>query len=98
MSSTSTQSLAERQLPASRWRLKVIAEADPGAIARILQPFQSLNIVPFSVRVDRVGNAYLEVGVEITAGDLLSDVFQSIVAKLGQVPSVVAAVRCDNHR
>lgn len=95
MSSTSTQSLAAQQLPASRWRLKVIADADPGAIARILQPFHSLNIVPFSVRVDRVGNAYLEVGVEITAADLLPEAFQAIVAKLGQLPNVMAAVRCD---
>ncbi len=95
MSSTSTQALAAQQLPASRWRLKVIAEADPGAIARILQPFHSLNVIPFSVRVDRIGDAFIEVAVEITAADLLSEAFQLIVAKLGQLPTVVAAVRCD---
>lgn len=30
----------------SRCRLQVVADADPGAIARVVEHFQNLNIIP----------------------------------------------------
>lgn len=95
MSSTHTQAAPAQQERAARRFLKVIAEADPGVLARIVQPFQSLNIVPVSVRCGRIGGSYLEVSVEIAAADLSADVFDMIAAKLDQVPTVMAAVTSD---
>ncbi len=76
-------------------RLKVIAEADPGALARILQPFQILNIVPLRFEAARIGEAYLEVCVDVHADELAAESFAQINAKLGQLPIVLTAVTCD---
>lgn len=77
--------------------LRVIAEADPGAIARVLQPLQSLNIVPERLRVDRIGDAYLEIAVTLAANDLSLDAASQITAKLSQIASVMVAVACDAY-
>ena len=76
-------------------RLKVIAEADPGALARILQPFQTLNIVPLRFEAARLGAGYLEVCVDVDATELAAEAFALVGAKLDQVPLVLTAVICD---
>ena len=91
MSSTS----AQRALQPAHHRLKVLAEADPGAIARVLQPFQSRNIVPHRVRIDRIGEDYLEIAVDVATADIQPDALQRIAAQLGQLPDVMVAITCD---
>jgi len=46
-------------------RLKVVADADPGAIARVLERFQNLNVVPRRVVAEfGIGDVvYIEVDV-----------------------------------
>lgn len=80
--------------PAAR-RVKILAEADPGALARILQPFQILNVVPISFHAQRVGATYLEVTLELAPNEVPSETARLVVAKLAQLPAVMAAVSCD---
>src|ERR1043166_9701607 len=44
--------------------LKALIEADPGALIRLLQLFQTRNIVPRSVRARRLGLEYIEAEIE----------------------------------
>lgn len=70
-------------------RLRIVAEADPGALARVLERFQNLNVVPRKVVAESgIGGAlYIEVDV---AG--LSEAAVSLIAaKLGQVPCIFNA-------
>ena len=76
-------------------RLKVIAEADPGALARILQPFQTLNVVPLRFEAVRLGAGYLQVCVDVVATELGAEAFALVGAKLDQIPLVLTAVICD---
>lgn len=95
MSSTNAHVHTGRQAQAARWRIRVIAESDPGALARILQPFQSLNVVPCSLRADRLGDAWLEIAVEIVVAELSPEACRLVTAKLAQLPLVMTAVLCD---
>lgn len=66
--------------------LRVSAEADPGALARVLSCFQTLNIVPRRVvsELGTTGTLYIRVDVTgLTEGHL-----SLIAAKVGQVPCV----------
>jgi hypothetical protein len=66
--------------------LRVCAEADPGALARVLNCFQSLNIVPRRVIAEHgtAGTLYIRIDVTgLTEGHL-----SLIAAKIGQVPCV----------
>ena len=73
----------------SLFRLQIAAEADPGALARVLERFQNLNVVPRRVvaESDIAGTVHIEVDV---AG-LPEAMVTLIVAKLGQVPSILNA-------
>ncbi|HKT73868.1 MAG TPA: hypothetical protein VJQ47_13335 [Steroidobacteraceae bacterium] len=77
------------QQPSGLWRLLVTAEADPGAIARVLERFQNLNVLPRRVMAECgvTGVLYIQVDVAGVAVDCLS----LIAAKLGQCPSILAA-------
>ena len=92
---SATQAGLHQEVRARTRRLKVIAEADPGALARILQPFQILNVVPLRFESARIGADWLEVSVDVDAGEIAVDSFALIVAKLGQLPIVLTAVSCD---
>lgn len=90
--------LDHRQRP-DTWRLRVIAEAEPSALSRVLQPFQNLNLVPLRIHADRIGSDYLEISIDIAAADSAPpDLARLIAAKLRQLPIVIVAVACDSPR
>lgn len=73
----------------SLFRLRVLADADPGAVARVLGRFQDLNILPRRVIAefgidDRI---YIEVDV----CGLVEEEIRVIAAKIGSAISVVNA-------
>lgn len=68
-------------------RLKVQTEADPGALARVLERFQNLNIVPRRVMAHLTPTGTLRVRVDIAS--VGEEVVGLIAAKLSQVPCVL---------
>jgi hypothetical protein len=52
----------------SRRRLQVTADADPGAIARVIERFQKLNIVPRRLIAEFSSNDLLHIAVDVLAG------------------------------
>jgi len=66
--------------------LRVAAEADPGALARVLEPFQNLNVTPRRVVAEWGINDILHVQVDIAG--LSEERIGLIAAKLSQVPSI----------
>jgi hypothetical protein len=46
-------------------RLRVLAEPDPGAIARVLERFQNLNVVPRRVMAEFATNEKLHMEVDV---------------------------------
>ena len=75
--------------PYSRRRLQVVADADPGAIARVIERFQNLNIVPRRVTAELSSNDILHIEVDVCG---LSDEQLALIAgKIRQVPCVVNA-------
>lgn len=69
--------------------LRVAAEADPGALARVLERFQNLNVIPRRVIAEWGINDLLHIKVEIA--DLNEERLTLIAAKIGQVPSILNA-------
>jgi hypothetical protein len=49
----------------SRRRLQVSADADPGAIARVVERFQNLNIVPRRITAEFSSNHMLHIEVDV---------------------------------
>jgi prephenate dehydratase len=76
-------------------RLKAIVESDPGALVRVLQLFQTRNLVPRHVSARRLGAQFLETEIEIDATELESAAFRMIAAKIAELPVVLAVVACD---
>jgi hypothetical protein len=70
-------------------RLRVAAEADPGALPRLLASFQNLNVIPRRV-VAEFGTAEV-LHVQIDLFGLPTGRLDAITAKLGQIPSVLNA-------
>ena len=66
--------------------LRVCAEADPGALARVLNCFQSLNVVPRRVIAEHGTGGALYIRIDVTG--LTEGHLSLIAAKIGQVPSV----------
>jgi hypothetical protein len=52
-------------LPYLRLRLQVVADADPGAIARVIERFQNLNIVPRRICAEFSSNDLLHIEVDV---------------------------------
>lgn len=69
--------------------LRVAAEADPGAISRVLERFTNLNVVPRRVLAEWATTGTLHVQVEV--GGVSEDMFSLITGKIAQVPSVLHA-------
>jgi hypothetical protein len=67
-------------------RLRVVADADPGALARVLERFQNLNVLPRSVTAEfcTAGAFHVQVDVAGVAESMLT----SIAAKLGEIPCI----------
>jgi hypothetical protein len=70
-------------------RLCVLAQADPGALARVLERFQVLNEIPRRVVAECRSNGLMEIVVD-TFG-LAAPRLTLIAAKLAQVPCVLSA-------
>jgi hypothetical protein len=70
-------------------RLRVVADADPAALTRILGSFQNLNVIPRRVSAECGMNDLLHIQVDVfgmSAGQLAL-----IAAKVRQAPCVVQA-------
>jgi hypothetical protein len=68
-------------------RLRVTADADSGAIARVLERFQNLNVVPRRVIGEFGTDDLLHIQVDIFG--LSEERLTLIAAKIGQVPSIL---------
>src|ERR1700689_817452 len=69
--------------------LRVVSEADPGALFRVLERFQGLNITPRRVIAEFAAPGTLFVQVELT--QLSEHRLGLITAKIRQVPCVLNA-------
>ena len=69
--------------------LRVVADSDPGVIARVLERFQNLNVVPRRVIAESGVNGAFHIRVDIFG--VPEPTLTLIAAKLGQVPSIVSA-------
>ena len=66
--------------------LRVNADADPGALARVLTSFQTLNVVPRRVVAELGTTGTLYIRIDVTG--LTERHLSLIAAKIGQVPCV----------
>jgi hypothetical protein len=71
------------------FHLRVAAEPDSGALARVLERFQNLNIIPRRVAADWGTAGALQ--IEVEASGVTEETMRLIAAKLGQVPSILNA-------
>jgi hypothetical protein len=70
-------------------RLRVVADADPGALARVLERFQNLNCLPRRVSAEFGTDDLLHVEVDIVG--LSAEQLSLITEKVGQATCVVNA-------
>jgi len=70
-------------------RLKVVAEADSGALLRVLERFQNLGVLPRRVVAEFGSADYLNIQVDVAGLD--ESRLTLIAAKLGQMPCVERA-------
>jgi hypothetical protein len=75
--------------PYSRRRLQVVADADPGAIARVVERFQNLNIIPRRVSAEFASNNILHIEVDVCG--LPDEQLAMIASKIRQAPFIVNA-------
>ena len=73
----------------SRRRLHVVADPDPTAIARVLERFQNLNIVPRRLVAEFSSNDILH--IEVDVGGVPDEQLRLIVGKIRQAPCIVNA-------
>ena len=73
----------------SRRRLQVVADADPGAIARVVERFQHLNIVPRRMTAEFASNDLLHIAVDVCG--VPEEQLKLIAGKIRQAPCVVNA-------
>lgn len=66
--------------------LRVRAEADPGALARVVGFFQGLNVIPRRVLAEFGIDATLHIRVDVAG--LAENRLSVITAKIGQIPSI----------
>jgi hypothetical protein len=73
----------------SRRRLQVVADADPGAIARVIERFQNLNIIPRRVSAEFSSNDLLHIEVDLCG--IPDEQLMLIASKIRQASSIVNA-------
>ena len=73
----------------SLFRLRVLADADPGAIARVLERFQNLNVLPRRVVAEFDIDDRLHIEVDVCG--LLEEQIKVIAAKIGSGNSIINA-------
>ena len=74
----------------SRRRLQVIADADPGAIARVVERFQNLNIVPRRITAEFSSNHMLHIEVDVCG--IPDEQLTLIAGKIRQASCIVTQV------
>jgi hypothetical protein len=73
----------------SLWRLRVVADADPSALARVIERFQNLNVLPRRVLAEFGTNETLHIQVDVAG---LSDEHLTLIAaKIAQATSICNA-------
>ena len=82
----------DSSLTVSRRRLQVVADADPGAIARVVERFQNLNIIPRRVSAEFSSNYLLHIEVDVCG--VLDEQLTLIAGKIRQATSIVNAYWC----
>jgi hypothetical protein len=70
----------------SLYRLKVVAEADAGALMRVLERFHNMGVLPRRVIAEFTSAEFLSIQVDIAGVE--EDRMSLIAAKLGQIPCV----------
>jgi hypothetical protein len=70
----------------SLWRLRVVADADPGALARVVERFQNLNVLPRRVVAEFGTNETLHIQVDVFG--LSEQQLTLIAAKIAQATSI----------
>jgi hypothetical protein len=73
----------------SRRRLQVLADADPGAIARVVERFQNLNIIPRRVTAEFSSNDLLHIEVDVCG--VPDEQLMLVAGKVRQATSIVNA-------
>jgi hypothetical protein len=71
----------------SRRRLQVVADADPGAIARVVERFQNLNVIPRRLTAEFSSNDLLHIEVDVCG--IPDEQLMLIAGKIRQAPSIV---------
>ncbi|MGB6352986.1 MAG: hypothetical protein WBF21_03290 [Steroidobacteraceae bacterium] len=75
--------------PYSSRRLQVTADADPGAIARVVERLQNLNIVPRRLTAEFSSNDLLHIAVDVCG--ISDEQLALITGKIRQAPCIVNA-------
>lgn len=70
----------------SLWRLRVVADADPSALARVVERFQNLNVLPRRVVAEFGTNETLHIQVDVFG--LSEQQLRLIAAKIAQATSI----------
>jgi hypothetical protein len=70
-------------------RLCIVAEADPSALARVIERFHNFNVVPRRVIAEFGTNDTLHIQVDVFG--LPVEQLTLIAAEIGQVPCIVSA-------
>ncbi len=70
-------------------RLRVLAEPDPGALARVIERFQNLNVLPRRIVAEFGSTGAFHIQVDVLG--VSEQTLTLIAAKIGQVPSVLSA-------
>jgi hypothetical protein len=70
-------------------RLRVVADADPGALVRVLERFQNLNVVPRKVLAELSLRGVFYVEIDISG--ITQDCMDIITAKIGEAPCIHSA-------
>jgi len=73
----------------SVFHLRVAAEPDPSALARVLERFQNLNVLPRKVTAEWASTGVLHVEVQVAG--VAEETISLIAAKISQVPSILSA-------
>ena len=73
----------------SLWRLRIVADNDAGAVARVLERFQNLNVLPRRIIAECTSNDTLHIQVDVFG--LAEEQLRLVAAKIRQSPSIVNA-------
>ena len=76
-------------LTVSLFRLRVVADADPGAVARVIERFQNINILPRRVIAEFGINDTIHIQVDVCG--IPEEQLRTMAAKIGQATSIVSA-------